>query len=647
MMAFVLLFVYLGAGVFIIRFLLPRQNPLARAWLGLATGLFLMMWLPALLAFLLPFTAALQYLSLIPLAGLSLLAYLVRDNAQAAKFSEEERKTACLLLFIALPLTLLGAYLQHTHILRPQGGALYTGQATYGDLPLHLSIITSLPGKTLPMDYSILPGVRLGYPFLANSLSSSFLVLGLSLRWAVIVPGVLMMALVFSGSLILARRLCRTPAAAALAVLMIFLNGGLGFLYSLDLIGQSLGGAGNNQLQQGVWLERLSNILQGWYQTPANHAEFHQYNLRWSNIIADMLVPQRTFLAGWAFLLPCLYLLLDMMKQDRWPRRQVVVLGVLAGGLPLTHTHSFLALGMASAGFLLYDLLHKKAWKPWLAFAGIAVALALPQLLAFTFTQSSGENFLRFQFNWVNNPGGHGLRDLYLWFYVKNIGLPFLLLVFALFEKNAWQRRLFSGAFVIFIVAEFILFQPNEYDNNKLFYVWWLLCAMPAADYAITLFGKLKGLRARPVIAVMAVVVMFLTGALALTREAVSNFQMFSVDDVKLADFVKDETPEHSRFITGIQHINPVSSLAGRDIVVGPDLWLYYHGFDTWERQNDLRAFYQAPRDYADMPQKYEADYILLGPHERMLGANETELAQMYETVYEADNYRVFAVPGG
>lgn len=647
MMAAVMLLVYLGAGLMITRSLLPRQSPLARAWLGLIAGLFLMMWLPALLAFVLPFTALVQYLSLIPLALMCLLAHVFRDNAQAAKFSEEERKTACLLLFIALPLTLLGAYLQHSHILRSQDGALYTGQATYGDLPLHLSIITSLPGKTLPMDYSILPGVRLGYPFLANSLSSSLLVLGFTLRFSIIVPGVLMMGLVFSGAVILARRVCKTPAAAALAVLLVFINGGLGFLYATDLIGQPLGTAGSNQLQQGVWLDRFSNILQGWYQTPANHTEFQQYNLRWSNIIADMLIPQRTFLAGWAFLLPCLYLLLDMMKQDRWPRRQVVVLGVLAGGLPLTHTHSFLALGMASAGFLLYDLLHKKAWKPWLAFAGIAVALALPQLLAFTFTQSSGENFLRFQFNWVNNPGGHGLRDIYLWFYVKNIGLPFLLLVFALFEKNAWQRRLFSGAFVIFIVAEFILFQPNEYDNNKLFYVWWLLCAMPAADYAITLFGKLKGLRARPVIAVMAVVVMFLTGALALTREAVSNFQMFSVDDVKLADFVKDETPEHSRFITGTQHINPISSLAGRDIVVGPDLWLYYHGFDTWERQNDLRAFYQAPRDYADMPQKYEADYILLGPHERMLGANETELAQMYETVYEADNYRVFAVPGG
>ena len=57
---------------------------------------------------------------------------------------------------------LLGMYLQYTHVLRPVDGALHVGQATYGDLPLHLAIATSLEGKALPAVYSILPGTRLG-----------------------------------------------------------------------------------------------------------------------------------------------------------------------------------------------------------------------------------------------------------------------------------------------------------------------------------------------------------------------------------------------------------------------------------------------------------------------------------------------------
>ncbi|NLX82817.1 MAG: hypothetical protein GXZ04_03250, partial [Clostridiales bacterium] len=234
-----------------------------------------------------------------------------------------------------------------------------------------------------------------------------------------------------------------------------------------------------------------------------------------------------------------------------------------------------------------------------------------------------------------------------LFFYLKNIGLPFLLLIFALFEKNAWHRRLFAGAFVIFVIAEFILFQPNEYDNNKLFYVWWLLCAMPAADYAFTLFDRLKGLRSRRVIAALAVFVMFFTGVLALAREMVSNYMMFSAADVRLADFIKHETPPDSRFITGTQHVNPVSSLTGREIVCGPDLWLYFHGFDTRARQEDITRFYQNPTANADIPKKYGADYILLGSFERDVRPDEDALDERYIRVYEDGDMVLYKVPEG
>ena len=645
MMALLLLLLYLAAGLFIARCLLPRQSPVVRAWLGLSLGLFLLMWLPALMAFLRPFDALAQALSLLPLTGLALAAWLLRSKEASRPWSAGDQQALQVLLWVALPLSLVGFYLLHTHSLRPLEGALRTGQATYGDFPLHLSIITSLPGRSLPLDYSILPGVRLGYPFLANSLSSSLLVLGLPLRWAVILPSALMMALVFSGFLLIALRACSSRAAAILATLLVFVNGGLGFLYAFDMAGTPLGSPGSNQLQQGAWLERVGNILNGWYQTPANHAEFATYNLRWSNIIADMLLPQRTFLAGWAVLLPCLYLLLDQMKEEAWDRRQTLLLGVLAGGLPLIHTHSFLALGLSSAGFLAYGVFKKRPIQPWLLYGGMAVLLALPQLVAFTFSQSGGEGFLRLRFNWVNNPGGGGLRDGYLWFYIKNIGLPFLLLLFALFEKKPWHRRLFAGAFVIFVVAELVLFQPNEYDNNKLFYVWWALCALPVADYALGLWQRLKGLKARWLMAALSALVVFASGGLAIAREAVSDYAMYSGEDVQLADFIRDETPRDSRFITGTQHINPVFALAGREVVCGPDLWLYYHGFDTRERQKDLKDFFMAPEMHMDVLQKYGVSHVLVGSHERELGADAGRLEELLKKVYDAGGYQVFEAP--
>ena len=88
-----------------------------------------------------------------------------------------------------------------------------------------------------------------------------------------------------------------------IAVLLFFLNGGFGFVYILDMLYVPLGTRDQNSLQSGIGLlERLDYVIKGnsWYQTPTNHAEFDTYNLRWSNVIADMLIPQRTTMGGCA-----------------------------------------------------------------------------------------------------------------------------------------------------------------------------------------------------------------------------------------------------------------------------------------------------------------------------------------------------------
>ena len=654
MAAFLYLAVYLCCGVLAVQWLLPGQRPLYRLWLGLCLGLMAMMWLPALVAFVLTFSVAGHLWALVMLAALMGVAWLARDRETTlVRWAEQDTRDARLLLMIALPLTALGAYLQYTHNLRVADGALYVGQSTYGDLALHTGIITSLRDARFPADYSILPGARLSYPFLADSLSTSFMLLGCSLQVALVAPGTLMMALVFSGYLMLALRLAGRRRAAALAALLLFINGGLGFLYSFDMAGVSLGISGTNALQSGTWLQRLRTILDGWYQTPVNHAEFTQYNLRWSNIIADMLIPQRTFLAGWVFLFPCLYLLYDGLQAQSRRLRPFAVLGILAGGLPLIHTHSFLALGLVSAGWLVWELFKRRGIVPWLLFGGLTLLLALPQLFAFTFRQSGAEGFLRLQFNWVNNAGNGGLRDGYLWFWVKNVGLPFVLLMFSLFEKNEKHRFLFTGAFAIFIVAELVIFQPNEYDNNKLFYVWYALCLVPVSEYAFSLWDRLRGVRARPLMGVIAAVLFFLSGGLSIARECVGNYQVYSPQAVAAARFAEEETPPHSVFITSpADHLNPVSALAGRTIVCGPGLWLHWHGFEQELalRQQEITRFYQNPQANLAVLHKYGVDYVLLGPSERSLThVDQAALDSGFTLVYQdaEDAYRIYEVPEG
>ena len=259
------------------------------------------------------------------------------------------------------------------------------------------------------------------------------------------------------------------------------------------------------------------------------------------------------------------------------------------------------------------------------------------------------ESFLKFRFNWVNNTGD-GLLDGYLWFYIKNIGLPFILILLSLLEKNEKRRFIASGAFLIFLAAEFIQFQPNVYDNNKLFYIWYMLCAVLAADYGLELLGRLKGLRARYVLAVMACIACFSTGLLAVAREWKSDYQMFSSTDVEAAEFVEQNTPEHATFLTDYSwHINFVSSLAGRDIVCGPDTWLYYHGFSTGDRHADIRAFYADPNGNLNVLEKYGVDYILVGPNERSrMTVNESALNALFPRMYENEggSIVIYAVKG-
>ena len=626
MIAFLYLAAYICCGLCMVRFLLPRQSVLTRVWMGTSLGLLLMMWLPALMAFAVQFSVTGHLLALIPLAGLTAGTYFLRDRSPVKRWDEHETSLGKQMLLVVLPLTVLSAWLQYTHNVRVMDdGSWWVGQSTYGDLAMHMSFVTSLKNAAFPPDYSLFPGMQLSYPFLMDSLSTSFYLFGWSLQASLAVPGTLMMALCYMGVMCLAREMTAGKKTVILAALLFFLNGGLGFINDFDLAG---GAEYDGTLT--LWT-RIENILDGYYMTPTNQPTPN--NLRWSNVIADLMLPQRTLLGGWCMVLPCFYLLWVTFAGENTVREKgtkSLLLGIWGGALPLIHTHSFVALALCSLGMLIYDMIHREdrlKQLGWYAlYGGIACALSVPQLFGFTFNQvfqegmeGASNSFIQLWFNWVNSTDGtfSGMIDGYGWFYLKNIGVPFLILIFALFERNPKWRRIFSGALPIILAGEFIRFQPNIYDNNKLLYLAWLMCCMIVADWCGQIWRKMKGMRARPVIAAVAAATFFLSAGLTLWREAVSEYQAFSAGAVEVGEFARDNTEEDATFLTGVHHLNPIASIAGRDIVCGPDLWLYYHGLNTAERQRDISAFYNDPVNNAHILEKYGVDYIVVSSYER------------------------------
>ena len=627
--------VFLMGGMLIVRLLLPLKRPLVRVYMGLALGVLLMMQLPALCARLLDFTIEAHMLAIVALLALTAACYPLRERRAAAPMQPQDRRQLAVMAAVGIPLTVLSAYLQYTHILMPaQDGSLWCGQSTYGDLCMHLAFVTSMKDAAFPPAYNLLAGTPMAYPYLADSLSTSFLLLGLPLNWAMIVPGTLLMALTYAGYMLLAQQILGgRHKAVAVAALLFFFNGGLGFLYDFDMA-----------FRDGF--EKIREIFTGYYKTPANQPEL---NLRFSNVIADLLIPQRSLLGGWAMVLPALMLLISSQRERSM--RQTVLLALWAGALPLVHTHTFLALGLFSGGYLLGRLIvdpddRRGVLKRAGVYLSIVLALALPQVLTGAIRQTVEGGVLRFQFNWVNNSGGRGLIDGWFFFWVKNVGLPFILIVCAcLNARRRGQLDLVLGMTAIFAVAETILFQRNEYDNNKLFYIWYMFGAILAADYGSVLMQRLAGLGGRRFLCALFIGASVLSGALSIAREAVSGYQLFSRTAVQAGAWVEENTDRDAVFLTGQQHINPVASLAGRQIICGSDLYVFFHGLSYAQQAEDCRRFLEDPESNADVLKTYGVDYIYVSDYERAdFDVDVAALDAAYPVVYENADVTIYAV---
>lgn len=772
----VYMLVYVMSGISISRLVFRHDRFDRRIFFGLVFGLAMLLWLPVLFAFVIKFTVTAQLLAAF-VAAAGGAACLLGYVKKAKKSPVHPDKQCCKLkpmLWTVIPLVIIGWVLIINHNIVPaSNGSLHSGQSTYGDTCMHLGFITSISVQceNFPPDYSILPGTALGYPFLCDSVSSTFYTLGASLRFAAILPSLYAYLVAVLGVWFFFDAWFKKNSVSVLATYLFFIGGGLGFAYIFN----------NKQLLSADGIDRWKEMLEGFYKTPTN---LPAEGLRWVNAIADMAVPQRATLFGWALLFPSLQLLYRAAIEKE--RSLFIPLGVLAGCLPLVHTHSFLAIGLISIALLIItvrrSLLEKAssvfdamlvhlfgiftgllaacgihvyidgtgdaAFGSWvvlaaclfftiqtlyllyssinlyqkngarnavllsivsivliaiagigvitgrvkqlslfssiigfvfltvrfvsfsaknriyaenghltesgrqllsfLCFGVIAVLLAAPQLFGFTFKQASNEHFLRWNFNWDNE------SDSFLWFYIKNLGLIFILLLPSFLYSKKDTRAFYCGGLLIWLICEIILFQPNPYDNNKLLFVWFALSCGIVADFLVDIYGRLCLSSAKDdsptlkrigntALALMVLVSLFLSGTLTLVREyrsgdhlgfyekdgkqtfglIESGYEPVSSELVRAAEWIKENTEPSSTFLTHNNHNNAVAMLTGRNIFVGSSSFLYYHGVNFQYRVDMLKALYEQPGDnLLRTATEYGIDYVLVSYTERSFYPN-------------------------
>ncbi len=615
---------YMTLGLAISNRIFAEQVFFIRIWAGILLGNAGMMWLVALFSLIMGFT--------VPSHLCALMTMLLIFMAIRAKFSNHKKSPPIQfdysILTVLVPTFLFTAYLFYTHIILPgDDGSLNVGQSTFGDLSLHLGIITSLAEQnTFPPEYSIFPGHLLSYPFLVDSLSSSINLFGTSLRLSVLLPSLILMLALLAGFYILAYEIVKRKTAATLAFILFFFNGGFGFGYFMDGLKTKP--------------ENFTRIFSEFYQTPTN---LTGNNIRWSNIICDMLIPQRTTLAGWTFLIFALWLLYTAINRNS--RKYFILCGLIAGLMPMIHTHSFLALGLVSLTWMPVYLIAKRGpelnahFINWLSYGLIASILALPQLFYWTLRQASEGKFLKFHYDWVNSD------DIWLWFWIKNAGLVFILLFPALLASDRKKLCIYSGAITIFVISELFLFQPNYYDNNKLFYVWYLFICILVADYMVTVYNKLDGIHGRSLLAGIILFSCTFSGLLTMVRETVSSYVLFDKNMVDASTFIKSNTPKDALFISADNHNNAISSLTGRNILAGTPSFLFYHGVNFTERAADIATMYKEPDKFDILAEKNRIDYAYLSSYEKgQFNIDGEHFRSHYPLAYQNGEVEIFAI---
>ncbi len=614
-------------GLCISRVWFCKKRVSVRIWLGSTVGTILSMWMPVLFAFAAGFSVMAHVYAV--LAGVMAFAggYVLLRKKGFPQPAEEDCRGDKPLLWLLGPLFIIWLFLVWSHTLRDVDGGMYTGQCTYGDMAMHLGFITSLGRQQFfPPYYSILPGARISYPFFCDSVSASLYVLGTPLRWAYMIPMFFAFAQFCAGFWFLALEVCKKQKAAVLAFLFFFLNGGLGMIYFFRDYS-------------------LHDLFTGFYKTPTNLVD---KGMRWVNVIADMLLPQRATLFGWAALSAALYLLYRAVFTG--DEKCFLPAGVIGGLLPMIHTHSFLSLGLFAACWMVYTAFRDRlspAWfRNWLCFGLTAVALAAPQLLIWTFRSVKGnQSFLRINFDWVN-----GGEENWFWFWLKNVGPLFIITPIAFIFADKERRAVFSGAILIFVLCELVVFQPNVYDNNKLLYVGYFFCCFLCADSVTQWLDKIKNASARR--AALWLLLFACTNAAVFTigREIVSGipkygYQLFSADEVSAAQYILDSVPADSVFLTDDNHDNPVAVLTGRNIVCGSSSYLYYHGLDYTDQQQKAERMLTDPMAFERYKDVFGVDYVYMGYYERaMMGNISDYLAANYTEVFAANGISIYSM---
>lgn len=494
------------------------------------------------------------------------------------------------ILFLVVFFGFLFFQLLSTHMLAQKADGLYSGGSTWGDLAWHLSMISNFVqrGSAAVRENPIFPRTKLSYPFVPDLISACLVRSGLSLRASLILPSLLSILGFIAALYVLARRVGASALGSISSVLLVLFNGSIvGMFY--------------------LWSDyrNSSNVPLQFTVLHSDYSHLPEHNLRFSNFVGDLLLPQRS--ADFGFCIGTVVIVLLWLHWTSSNRKSLFYAGVLLSCLPLIHFHTFVALTIV-AGFLVFIelLVEGNEWsgtaRAWIWFSLPMIVIALPQVLWILPGQPG--HFLRPALGWMNG------NDSFWWFWLKNMSPHIFIFALACWFAKPKVRTFYLAFVGLFVLSNLVIIQPYDYDNLKLMF-WWFLVSCILTSLMFDVFirrSRLPGL----LLSLILAATMIATGSVVVWRELHLSSRMFSSEDIELAQFVKDHTSTDGIFLTSDRHNNPVVCLAGRRIVMGYRGWLWTHGLDYRVREHDVIEMFRGSKQAIDLLGQYRVDYVLI-----------------------------------
>lgn len=626
---------------------LVRRLPPLRRWLNhfeqATWGMVLGWMLTTLGAYLM--ARVLGRLTLLPILGFTVLAWIgaavlwlptvrriTRKDLAVKKLWRPEYAGLGVVLTLFAPIYIR---LFSSHMLQPGVEGVYSGGSAWYDLPFHLAITTSFVfGNNFPPIYTPFPPASLLYPFLPDFQTAILVVTGMNLRSALLVTSI-PLALAFTALFyFFAYRLVSSGArsfepvsnqiTATLATIIFLLNGGFGFYYFWE-----------------DWRKSGQPLFAFWSQLDLNYTNLGTRDLRWANFIADALLPQRSILFGFPIALMVFTIFTiawrswdrDEIRRNNWCGVGLLLIaGTLTGLTPLFHAHVYMGLGLLSVFLFLI-----KPRRQWVAFWVPATVLAAPYLVN-VLGHISENGFIRFQPGWR----GHS-KSIWIWYWLRNVGLPTLVIIPAWFAMPGLWRRFYLGFVLLLVFSLLVVVSPNYFDNIKLIYLWYVPTSVIIAVWLVRLASARRYAILASAAATVLALVSIASGLLALQFERASHQLLFSTEEMAAVKFAREQTPPRALFLTAPTIHQPILSLAGRPIVRGDAAWLWSHGYDFAEREADARSIYAGTEEARNLITYYGIDYIYVGPAELQAGVNE-EFFGLLPLLYHSRGIRIYDV---